>query len=160
MGNNKQLPPCEIHVDQEGEWFHRGNRIVRPEILEVLYSKLEQLPDGSFILTEKGESCRLDVADTPFVITRIDAERDNSGKERILLKLKHLEGFEVLEPETVKSGRGNVLYCRVRGGRHLARFSRSAYYQIADFFREEIPEESYCIELNGRKFAIGIDEKS
>jgi hypothetical protein len=38
---------------------------------------------------------------------------------------------EPLDPGSLSVGAANVLYTRVKGGRHAARFLRPAYYQLA-----------------------------
>jgi len=154
--SDRELEPCGVHVDENGDWFHHGNRIFRPEILEALYAKLDQLPAGQFILSDFKGCCLLDVADTPFIVSRVDLERDNSGTERIIIRLKNISRAEVLDAGTLATGRGNVLYCRVLGGRFWARFSRPAYYQLAEFVREDDTGQSFYIELNGSRFSIGM----
>ena len=155
MNNSiRELEPCGIQVDENGDWFHDGNRIFRPEILETFYEKLDQTPTGEFILTDFRGSCLLDVADTPFVVSRVDLERDEYGKERIIMRLKNISRSEVMDPDTLATGRGNILYCRVFGGRFLARFSRPAYYQFAEFIREDEAGQSFYIELNREKYTI------
>ncbi len=89
--------------------------IFRPEILEILYAKLDQLPTGEFVLADFKGPCRLDVADTPFVVSRVDLEKDESGRERIMIRLKNISRSEVLDLDTLSVGRGNILYCRVFG---------------------------------------------
>jgi hypothetical protein len=150
----KGLQPCGIRVDENGDWFHCGNRIFRPEILEALYSKLEQSPTGEFFLSDSNGKCLLDVADTPFVVSRVDLERDGAGRERVLIRFKNIQGSEVLDPDTLATGKDNVLYCRVFQGRFLARFSRPAYYQLAGFICEDEAGHSFYIELNCEKHTI------
>ncbi len=154
-----ELEPCGIHVDENGDWFHNGNRIFRPEILEALYAKLDQLPAGEFILSDFKGRCLLDVADTPFVVFRVDLERDKSGSERIIIRLKNISRSEVLDAHTLATGRGNVLYCRVFDGRFLARFSRPAYYQFAEFVREDDTGQGFYIEINGNRFPIAVNSE-
>ena len=151
-----ELEPCGIHVDENGDWFHKGNRIFRPEILEALYAKLDQSPAGQFILSDFKGRCLLDVADTPFVVSRVDLERDISGSERIIIRVKNISRSAVLDAETLEIGRDNVLYCRVLEGRFPARFSRPAYYQLAEFVREDDAGQSFYIELNGKRFPIAV----
>jgi len=150
----RDLKPCGIQVDENGDWFHNGNRIFRPEILETFYAKLDQTPTGEFILADFGGPCLLDVADTPFVVSRVDLERDESGRERIMIRLKNISRSEVLDPHTLAIGRDNIVYCRVSGGRFLARFSRPAYYQLAGFVRENDVGQGFYIELNGNRHPI------
>jgi hypothetical protein len=39
----REINPCHIHVDNEGDWYYQGNRIIREEILKLFYDNL-QLP--------------------------------------------------------------------------------------------------------------------
>ena len=145
---------CGIRVDENGDWYHEGNKIFRPEILEALYSKLDQAPSGEFFLSDLKETCLVEVEDTPFVISRVDFERDESGSERIVLGLKNISKSEVLDPCTLKIERGNVLYCKVMDGRFVARFSRPAYYQFAELIREDDAGCNFYIELNRKKYPV------
>jgi hypothetical protein len=153
-GSLKELRPSGIQVDEDGDWFHDGNKIFRAEILETLYSKLDRMPTGEFFLADSNGACLIGVADTPFVVSRVDLDRAESGSERIIIRLKNLPKFEVLDPGTLAIGKGNVLYCRVFDGRFTARFSRPAYYQFAEFIREDEAVQSFYIELNGEKYAL------
>jgi uncharacterized protein len=150
----EKLEPCGIRVDEDGDWFHNGNRIFRPEILEALYEKLDQTPTGEFILADFGRPCLLDVSDTPFVVSRVDLDRDESGRQRIIIRLKNISRSEVLDLDTLATGRDNILYCRVSGGRFLARFSRPAYYQLAEFIRENDSGQGFYIEINGKRHTV------
>jgi uncharacterized protein len=143
---------CEIFIDENADWFHRGNRIFRPEVLEALYSRVDRLPSGQYVLEDGKDTCLLETADTPYVVSRVDRKEGPSGEEWIALGLKNLPRTEVLDPGTLLVGENNVLYCRVIGGRFPARFSRPAYYQIAEFVREDAA--GFYIELNGRKHFV------
>lgn len=149
-----ELEPCGIRVDENGDWFYNESRIFRPEILEALYEKLELSPTGEYVLCDFKGRCLLEVADTPFVISRVDLERDSSGGERITIGLKNTSRSEILDPRTLRTGKGNVLYCRMAAGRFPARFSRPAYYQIADFIREDESGRGFFIELGGERHPI------
>ncbi len=154
MDSTKELPHSHIQIDEHGDWHHAGNRIFRPEILELLYSKLDLLPNGEFILDDGGQPCQVDVADTPFVVSRVDIEKSESGNERIRIRLKNITRSEILDPDTLRTGKNNVLYCRVLDGRFPARFSRPAYYQLAEFLREDDEGQNFFITLNGSKHFI------
>lgn len=146
------LEPCGIRVDENGDWFYHGNRIFRPEVLEALYEELDRLPTGEFVLAGRW---LLDVDDTPFVVSRVDLERDRSGGERIMIRFKNISRVEALDPETLAVGNGNILYCRVFHGRFLARYSRPAYYQLAQFVIEDDTGRGFYIELNGSRYPVG-----
>lgn len=152
----KKIESCEIQVDREGDWFYEGRKIFRPEILEVFYAKLDRLPTGEFVLHDFRGPCLLDVADTPFVISRIDFEKEQSGAERIMIRFKNISRFEILDPDTLEIGEDNVLYCRLEDRRYSAKFSRPAYYQLAEFIHEDDTGQGFHIELNGKRHSIGL----
>jgi uncharacterized protein len=154
-----ELRPCNIFVDEEGEWFHEGNKIVRKEILQLLYESLKHTSDKRFILEWKQDRCILDVADTPFVISRVDRVAED-GEERIVMRLKHLVESETLDPLTLRVGEDNVLYCEIRGENIPARFSRPAYYQLGEWIEEDPSANEFYIQLNGVKYVIRTSASS
>jgi hypothetical protein len=159
-----ELYPTDIAVDVEGEWFYRGAKLVREDIVELflncvrLNSSMPADAKNAFCIEWKENLCSLEVADTPFVIVRADRiVRDKGGnleEEAILLTLKHLSTSETLDPSTLYVGEENVLYCRIRGGTFPARFSRPAYYQLAEWIEEDASSGGFVLELNGRRRGI------
>lgn len=125
------VSPCGIFIDRDGKWYHQGIEMVRKDILSLFFEHITLCPDGTYLLELDGQRCRLDVADTAFVVMRVDQEEDSSFS--IILN----DGTrEVLVPR-LRVGKEGVLYCRVKNGRFPARFSRPAYYQIASYMDEE-----------------------
>lgn len=155
-GTEGEIPPCEIFVDEEGQWFHKGNKIIREDILEFFYENLSRTPEGEFLIECKGTRCRLEAADTPFVISRVDRGKSEKGEDEILLTFRHLQNAEPLAIETLQVGKENVMYVQIRNGRFPARFSRPAYYQLAEWILEDPQDGTFYLELNERKYPIGI----
>ena len=150
-----EIPPCGIGVDEEGYWHHEGNRLFREEILELLYAGLQMTPDGRFLIRWKDCTCFLDVADTPYVVSRVDrVVEEGSGLESIRLGFRNLAAGEPLDPSTLRVGKENVLYCDVKSGRFPARFSRPAYYQLAQWVEEG--EDGFSLSLNGIRYTISV----
>jgi len=54
-------------------------------------------------------------------------------------------------------GEGNVLYCSVKNGTFPARFSRTSYYQLAEFIEQEEEGNGFFISLNNEKFLINYN---
>lgn len=142
-----------IFVDPEGGWFYGERPIFRKEILETFFASLRLLDDGRYVLEWQGRLYPIAVADTPFVITRVDRITNGAEETHILLTFKHLEGTEPLDPSTLWVGRDNVLYCRVRHGRFPARFSRPAYYQVAQWI-EPLDNDRFALRLGDRLYPI------
>ncbi len=146
----------DIYVDREGDWYYRGDKIIREDILQLFLSNLRLASEGVYIIDWRGQRCALGVADTPFIITRVDRVRlENEDREEIRIRLKHLPDSELLDPSTLRVGEGNVPYCTVRNGQFWARFSRPAYYQLAEWIECDNDADSFYFELNGTRFPIG-----
>jgi uncharacterized protein len=149
------LRPCEIYVDEEGDWFHKGSRIIREDIIELFVQNLSLSVEGAYLIEIGQNRCILDVADTPFVVSRVDFRPgERAGEDEIVLRFRHIQAVEPLEPDTLRVGKENVLYCRIQGGKFCARFSRPAYYQLAEWIGEDPDSGSFYLDLNGRHHPI------
>lgn len=148
-------PPCMIYVDKEGTWFHKGAPLIHRELLLFFYQCLYQDDEGRYIIRLKDQVCCLDVEDTPFVILRTEfsAAGSDGGKDCFILHLID-DTREELEPETLSIGADNVLYCKIRGGRFTARFSRPSYYQLVEHVEEEPETGRYFLSLNKKQYYL------
>jgi hypothetical protein len=126
QGNNApDIPPCELFIDKEGRWFHKGAEILRKDLIQLFYAHMDLDGDGRYLLLWQGKHCFLEVEDTAFVVISI------SGQEGSFALRLSDDSTELLLPETLSVGRDNVPYCLVKEGRFPARFTRAAYYQLA-----------------------------
>ncbi len=149
------FPPCLIYVDAEGDWYHKGAKIIRKDILEIFYKNLELTPGGLFVIKLKNEECYIEVADTPFVVQQTNLGSSASENNRhFLVTLKNTNEVEPLDLSTLWVGNENVLYCLVKNGKFPARFSRPAYYQLAEYIEEDTEEGLYYIRSDGIKHYI------
>ncbi|MEJ5349843.1 MAG: hypothetical protein WHS46_14270 [Desulfosoma sp.] len=145
-----------ILVDREGDWFYGDRPIFRREILETFYQCLRLCDDGRYVLEWQGRVYPIVVADTPFVVTRVDRVTNGSNEIHLQLTFKHLAETEILDPRSLWVGAENVLYCRIRQGRFPARFSRPAYYQVAQWI-EPLDEDRFALRLGDRLFPIAFN---
>jgi hypothetical protein len=130
------IPPCNIRIDKEGIWYHKGLPIINKKIYLYLNQCLAQDSSGRYILSMNGEECYLEVEDTPFVIQAVVASPGPDKPTSLVLKLN--DGTEeTLNAETLRVGQDDVLYCKVKEARYEARLLRSAYYQLAQFLQQE-----------------------
>lgn len=149
--------PSGITVDREGDWYYQEDKIIREDILELFLSNLRLTPGGTFVIDWRGQHCSLQVADTPFIVSRVDRIRSQGTKhEEIQVLLKHLPRPEVLDPSTLQVGAGNVPYCSIRNGQFRARFSRPAYYQLAAWIQADPDTDGFYLELNECRYPIRI----
>jgi hypothetical protein len=150
------MPPCFISIDREGKWFHKGAEMVRREIIRFFCDCIEVDSLGRYVIRLGEEQCYLDVEDTPFVVQRAQFQ-ESGGSQMFILSLND-DTREVLHPESLFVGPENVLYCKVKEGRFVARFHRPAYYQLAEFVEEEGGE--FYLPLNGRKHSIRQEDSA
>jgi hypothetical protein len=145
---------CDIKIDKEGTWYYRGAHMFRKEILSVFFENLKIDECGKYLIELGEERCYLDVEDTAFVVREVHKKcSPQSSEDQIYIRLTD-ESLEKLDLPTLHVGRDNVLYCQVKDGKFIARFSRNGYYQLAEFIEEEKKENCFFISLNGEKYFI------
>ena len=150
-----------IYVDQEGDWYYKEEKIIREDILELFLTNLSLASGGRFFIEWGGQRCTLEVADTPFIITRVDRiQSKDEQREEILLRLKHFPSPEILDPSTLQVGKGNIPYCTIRNGQHRARFSRPAYYQLAAWIEYDPDSDSFFLELNDTRYHLVVPDQA
>lgn len=151
MSTETSLEGSEIVIDKEGQWTFNGAPIIREDIVSLLSEHLVQDPDGSFRVVWGNQSCRVTAEDTPFVVWSVTPLEEAGQRVGVVLRLND-GSVELLDPTTLRIGRGNVPYCRVRGGRFRARFSRKAYYQLASMVEET--EGGFSLRLGNNKYPL------
>lgn len=133
----------ELRIDREGRWFHGGVEIVREDIRNYFSRHLIRNDNGDYSVSIAGDECPVVVEDAPFTVIRM--EDKNHGA---LVLLLNDGGREALEPRTIEFRHSNVPYCRVRGGLE-ARFSRPAYYQLAEFIEYDEAADRFSLVFDG-----------
>ena len=148
----KDTPPCNISIDKEGRWFHKGVEMIHREFIRLFYQHMTLDSLGRYVIRLGGDCCYVEVEDAPFVVRRVvfgDSDQANSSRFILFLSDDSREG---LWPDTLYVGPDNVLYCRVKNRTFPARFGRPAYYQLTECIEEE--NGKYFLPLNGEKYII------
>jgi uncharacterized protein len=144
----------EIKIDKDGLWYYKGAHMFRKEILSIFFDHLRIDECGNYLIELGPERCYIEVEDTAFVVDAVyKTTRPGSNTEQIEVLLND-ECGEILEMNSLQTGVDNVLYCRVKKGNFSARFSRKAYYQLAEFIEASDDSEKYYISLNGERYFI------
>ena len=139
----------KLIIDKDGKWFQNGQEIVHPEVYRYFNQILEKGPDGVYRIKTASETCRVEVEDAPFVVQRV--LEDQEGSLRIQLN----DGsVETLNPQFLWIGEKNVPYTLVKGERFHARFSRPAYYMLAEYIICDDREETFYLEINGNRAPV------
>ena len=150
--NDKDLPPCLIYIDKEGCWYHKGVQMIRRDIINLFYENMTCLPDGTYVIEWNGQRCFLELEDTAFIVWSVTFQEENEDEKAGFVLGLSDDSREILKPETLLIGEGNVLYCRVKGRSFPARFNRASYYQLAGYIEEETG--GFYLPLNGRRYFI------
>jgi hypothetical protein len=143
-------PYLKLFIDKEGRWFQNGAEIIHREIYLYFNSMLERAPDGGYRIAMGREVCTVEVEDAPFVVERLIRENGDG----ILLELND-GAREPFYPENFWIGEENIPYSKVKGGVFHARFSRPAYYDLANNI---VPDGNgaFHFELDGEKFLVRL----
>jgi len=144
-------PPMKI--DKEGRWFYQGEEITHRKTYLLYCRSLTRDESGKIILRVGREECPVEVEDAPFVVTTIEFVSGGPEEESAWITLND-ETREKLVPETLRIGPDHIPYCRVRGGRFDARFSRSAYQLLVPHIRLDEKENRFFLPLNGEKYPL------
>jgi hypothetical protein len=150
-GEHNDIPPCQIRIQKDGKWYHKGREMIHRDFIRLFYENMELDDEGRYIIYWDGKPCYVEVEDTAFVVMRVDALSDGT---RFLLTLSD-DTQEILASETLRVSEENVLYSSVKSGVFPARFTRPAYYQLAQFIQED--EQGYYLEAEGKKHYVQRD---
>lgn len=140
-------------IDIDGQfWNSDGLQFDDPETLKFFLEQLEPMPasnqHGPFVAHCQGEECRFTAEDVPYIILNFEIKNDQvtlifPGNYR-----------EILNPETLFVGEKNVLYCKVREGKCLARFHRKSYLEFTKKIQFDPKTQSYYLPLADKQYRI------
>jgi hypothetical protein len=138
-----------IRLDAEGKFWHDGDRVDHPALDKALHGWIALHPDnGRFILTNGYDWTYFQVDDVPYAVRAIKV-----AKEAVTLVLSD-ESEEPLVPATLRVGKGDALYAKVKGGKMEARFTRHAQTALAPILHED-PSGKLRLTVGGRDYPIG-----
>jgi uncharacterized protein len=141
----------DIKIDKDGIWYYCGAHMFRKDILCIFFEHLRIDDCGKYLIELGNEICYLDVEDTAFVVTVVDKiKQDGDTADHIYIRLTD-DSWEKLDLRSLRVGEDNVLYCVVKNGTFPARFSRTSYYQLAEFIEHEEEGNRFFISLNDEK---------
>jgi uncharacterized protein len=136
-----------IRLDREGGWWHDGERVDHPKIVEAFNRGLAPTEDGRFTLTFGNDWCFVEVEDAAYTVLGI--EQAPEGAPRLSLSDRT---SETLAPDTLETDRDGALTCRVKVGRAKARFSRTAQAALGEAL--ELRDGSLWLRLGSQRVRI------
>ncbi len=120
----------------------------RRDIVSLFYRHLLQDNSGRYFIQIGKQRYPVEVEDTAYVVWAI------SWAEECVCLLLSDGSIEQLDPGTLRVGKDNVPYCKVKSNGFDARFSRSSYYRLAEHIRHDSLRNSFFILLNGERHYI------
>ena len=140
-------------LDRDLNWFHDGEPITHPKIIEAFNVGLVPTDDGRFQLRIGNDWAYVAVEGAAYRVNAIDAD-----EARVYLRLSDRTG-EALDPATLRLGDDGVLTARVKAGRAGARFSREAQFALGQLLAPEggvwvlrLPKASIGVPIDPSKF--------
>ena len=136
-------------LDRQGVWYHDGERITHPRIVEAFNAGLVPTDDGRFQLHIGNDWAYVTVEGPAYAVTGIDP-----GPRTLGLRLSDRTS-EALDPATVVLDAEGVLSAGVKGGRARARFSRDAQFALAQLLRGQ--DGKVVLELSEARWVLPLD---
>jgi hypothetical protein len=138
----------KIKFGKDGLWYS-DEEVIPNRAIRALFSRtLKVLPDGRGRLELGEDKADVTIEDTPWVVTMVEGD-----PARGFTVVLNDETREPLDPGSLRVGAENVLYCRVKGGAHAARFLRPAYYTLMHH-AEVDPDGAAVLPVGGRRIPI------
>lgn len=141
-----------IHTDtitfgRDGRWYADAEPITHRRLALLFSRHLRRKPDGSFeIWIDERYHADVVVEDVPFVVSGVEV-----GADGISLELND-GSRERLDPNSLRIGDDDVLYCSVKQGSETARFLRPAYHHLAPLFVEA--DGGFALQLAGIAYPL------
>ncbi len=129
------IEQLDIKIGRNGDWFHEGVRIARPDLVKLFASVLQRHDDGSYWLETPVETGRIEVEDVPFLI--VELNQQESGREQSLDLRTNVDrwfafdGSHPLRFGSSEEVQGPVPYVMVDRGLE-ARLATNVYYQLVE----------------------------
>ena len=139
----------KIRFGRDGRWYSDGEPIPNRAITRLFSRALKILPDGRGRLELGEDRADVEIEDTPWVVTAIEGDPERG----FAIQLND-DTREPLDAASLRVGPENVLYCRVKGGRHEARVLRPAYYDLMRH-AEPAPAGGAVLRVGGRRITVG-----
>jgi hypothetical protein len=143
----------DYYIDGHGNWFCEGNPVTDPELFRMLSRSLFER-DGRYYLRCEGEVHPVRAADAPLWIRYVFIAEDADGTVRSVDIQLEDGRREPLRPETLFVKGDNALYCLATRKNILARFGKSAYYELASRLRLDSDSRTYTLTLCFRTYRL------
>jgi hypothetical protein len=133
-------------LDRDGQFWHDGERVEHPGVVRAFHRGLSRDPAGRYILSFGHDWCVIEVQDAPYQVLA------SSDTDRGLQVFLDDETSELAGSDALRSSEEGLLYAVVKGGKMLARFSRSAQAALAS--QLDLVDGRYVLRLRSGLWTI------
>ncbi len=149
-----QEPRCCYHIrlDREGTWFFNDSAVTNENICRYLFRHIGTNDEGRYALITTTQEVPVEVEDTPFLVCHCSL----IGLDGAGVKVTLNDGTaEVISLGAVWLVGDSQIYCRVKGGRHRARFNRNSQFALGCMLDVDPDENRFYLEHQGGRTYIG-----
>ena len=122
-----------LMLDEKLQWWHDGERIDHPKIVEAFNRGLEVQPDGRVKLKFGNDWAFITVKACAFSVVAVDVVE---AEKKISIRLSDRTA-EWLDVGSLTLDAEGVFTCAVKEAKARARFSREAHFQLASVATDE-----------------------
>ncbi len=135
-----------LRLDRHLRWWHDGEPILHPNIIETFNRGLKVASDGRYRLEVGADWCIVEVEGPGYQVTAVDVTGD-----QVSLRLSDRTA-EWLDVATLSLDGEDRLEARVKNGQARAVFSRDAQFQFATHL--EATSSGYALRLGGEALPV------
>ena len=156
MKQNKNIiKKFPIKIKSNGEWLYQNNLIKKKALIKLFSSVLVADEKGNFYLETPAEKGKIEVEDSPFVITSFVIKGLNKNQE-IIFKTN-------IDEEIVLSKKNSLFYKKYKQSfipyvvirKNInAKILRSVYYQLINKFINKNTKKKLKIKSKGHEFTL------
>jgi hypothetical protein len=139
-----------IRLDRDFRWWHDGEPIDHPNIIEAFNRGVRVDDAGRVTLHFGNDWCVIEVEEAPYRVVAVDEAEGG----RLSVRLSDRTA-EWLEPTTLAVAPDGVLSVKVKGGRARARFGRDAQFQLAQHLALEAG--AVVLEVGGQRLPTSLE---
>jgi uncharacterized protein len=155
------MRPPDIRIDKDGIWYFHGEEMKRQDIVQYLYQHLKRDGAGEYFIETGNDRCYVTVDDVPYVIKSLEAGfSKNDEHSCLIISVSDGSKEELNFDIPLWFDKANVMYCRIKRGEYVARFSRPAYYQLCEYIEHDSVRDTYVVTFNNRSHPLAFIEKS
>ncbi|HNW30970.1 MAG TPA: DUF1285 domain-containing protein [Spirochaetota bacterium] len=142
----------DIRLDKDGNWLHNGEPFTNKKIIDFFNRSINVTRDGTYVIHYGEYTYPITVEDAPLFVTGVWFK--GFGRyEKITINLTN--GTEELLDIHSLYYKNKTMYCRVFGGRMIARFRNSPFYHLME--RLDEVDGQFYLTLCGEKIHIKQD---